>query len=710
MKKLAKILALMLALIMALSCMAFAEEEVDEEAYYSVSSELYEAELGEFAEAYAAAKAAETIPERFALMAVAEAKLMESAVMFPTSSRGGNYAISRVAPRTINSTLWGNDSDRYHNAIVVDSETPLTSDEVAEMRAKWGELRGTGTYEDWVKEYLTGKGYTLTDIYSYAYSGDPNTWDALATSRQSDSRAIVNCYDGLYEYDVENVAQPAMATEYTVSEDGTVYTFKIREGVVWVDSQGRKVADFKADDFVAAMQHMMDAMGGLEYLVGPDGCGIKNADAYMSGETRDFSTVGVKALDDYTLEYTLDQPCSFFTTMLSYNVFAPMSRDYYVSQGGKFGDEYNPEAEDYLYGKDSDHIAYNGPYLVTNATAENTIVFKANDSYWNKDNINIHTINWYYNDGTDALKAYNDMKAGILPSVGLNASALEQARADGWFDLYNYVSSTDATSFMGFMNFNRAIFANFNDESKVVSEQTEDDAARTMAAMQNVHFRRAVCMAIDRGAYNAQTVGEELKLASLINSYTPGTFVSLDEDVTLDMNGTETTFPAGTYYGEIMQAQIDADGVAIKVWDPEQEGGIGASSGFDGWYNPEAAKAELATAIEELAAEGVEISAENPIYLDYPVYTGSETYANRGEAFKQSVENALDKMVIINKTSCETSQDWYYAGYYTDYGYEANYDIYDVSGWGPDYGDPQTYLDTFQSDFAGYMIKCCGIF
>mgnify|MGYP003307512534 CR=1 FL=1 len=60
---------------------------------------------------------------------------------------------------------------------------------------------------------------------------------------------------------------PALAVSYTVSEDGLVYTFKIRPGVKWVDSQGREVADVKADDFVAGMQHMMDAMGGLEYLV-----------------------------------------------------------------------------------------------------------------------------------------------------------------------------------------------------------------------------------------------------------------------------------------------------------------------------------------------------------------------------------------------------------------------------------------------------------
>ena len=383
-----------------------------------------------------------------------------------------------------------------------------------------------------------------------------------------------------------------------------------------------------------------------------------------------------------------------------------MSRDYYTSQGGQFGADYNPEAETYLYGKDPDHIAYNGPYLVTNSTKENTIVFQANENYWNKDHINIHTVNWYFNDGTDALKAYNDFKAGILSSCGLTSSSLEQAKQDGLFDESAYVSQTDATAFMGFFNVNRAAFSNFNDATKAVSAQTVEDAARTKAAMSNLHFRRALLMSLDRGAYEAQSVGEDLKYASLINSYTPGNFVSLESDVTVDINGTPTTFAAGTYYGEIMQAQLDADGVGAKVWDAATE----MSSGFDGWYNPEIAKTELALAVEELAAAGVVVDAEHPIYIDVPTFTGSEIYNNREEALKQSVAAVSDNFIVVNKVDCPTSSDWYYAGYYYNTGYEANFDLCDLSGWGPDYGDPQSYLDTMLPDYAGYMVKALGIF
>lgn len=206
----------------------------------------------------------------------------------------------------------------------------------------------------------------------------------------------MNGLEMLMEYDVEGVQQPALATGYTVSDDGLTYTFTIREGCVWVDSQGRKVADVTADDFVAGFQHMLDAQGGLEFLVSGV---VKNAAEYISGEITDFSEVGVKAVDDYTLEYTLEAPCRYFVTMLGYNPFAPMSREYYTSQGGQFGQDYDPSAETYTYGTSPNNIAYVGPYVVTNFTSENTIVFQANESYWNADNINIHTINWIFNDG-----------------------------------------------------------------------------------------------------------------------------------------------------------------------------------------------------------------------------------------------------------------------------------------------------------------------
>lgn len=680
---------------------AEAEESEMPEGYDETSTELYNEALGDFNDALATAKEAETVDERYALMAVAEGKLMESAMMYPLTSKGGMYAMYRMAPRTRDYTLWGSDQDRYHQYIVTTDF--IKAEDYNEMRAKWDELKGTGTYESWVKEYLAGKGYTLKDSFSIPYASDPVTWDGLATSLAADTNAIINTYDGLMEYDVEGTLQPALAESYEVSDDGLTYTFHLRKDVKWTDSQGREVDTVKADDFVAGMQHMCDAQGGLEYLV--QGV-IKNASQYISGEITDFDEVGVKAVDDYTVEYTLEKPCSYFETMLGYTIFMPMSRSYYQSQGGKFGAEYDSSAADYQYGKDSNSIAYCGPYLVTNATAKNTIVFKLSDSYWNKDNVNIKTLTWLYNDQSDVTKMYTDAKAGTVDYVNLNTSTMETAKSEGLYDQYAVVSDTDATSFMAFYNINRTATANANDGTTAKTTKSDEEIQRTNKAMQNVHFRRAISFAADRGAYNAQQVGEDLKYTSLRNTFTPGYFVSLSKDTTIQINGTDTTFPAGTYYGEIVQKQIDADGVKIKVWDAENK----TSDGFDGWYNPENAVEELNTAIEELAEEGITIDESNPIQIEYPYPSAVEVYTNKANSYKKSVEAAFGGKVVINLVDAVDVDGWYYAGYYVNYGYEENYDVYDVSGWSPDFGDPCSYLDTMLPDYEGYMTKCFGIF
>ncbi len=682
-----------------------AGDDFDVEAYTEKSGEIYNNVLGEFNEYYQKAESAASVSERFANMAIAEAKLLESGVFLPTSSNGGRYAIGRVAPHTITNTLWGNDQYKYYRMIIATEF--ITSEDRTAIKDLFKQKAGTGTFEQSLKDFLAEKGYTLKDDLQWVYTSDPQTWDIMATSQQPDAEPLVNTYDGLMEYDLEGTLQPALAESYTVSDDGLTYTFKIRQGVKWVDSQGREVGEVKADDFVAGMQHMMDAKGGLEYLV--QGI-IKGANEYIGGSTTDFNEVGVKAVDDYTLEYTLEQPTSFFITMFGYNVFAPICRSFYESKGGKFGAEFDSSAADYTYGTSPDNIAYNGPFLITSATEKNSIVFAQNETYWNKDAMNIKSMKFNYNDSSDVTKSYNDLKAGTLDQAGLNSSTLPTSKEEGLFDQYSFVSSTDATTFNLFVNLNRQAFANANDASKVVSSKPEEEKARTNQAVQNVHFRRALCFSVDRAEYNAQANGEDLKLNSLRNSYVPGNFVELAEDVTIDINGTSTTFNAGTKYGVIVQAQLEADGSPIKCYDPTMDEGLGSSDGFDGWYNPDAAAAEIATAVEELKAEGLEISPDAPIHIELPYPINAEVYVNRANVIKQSIEAALGGNVVIDLLECADTNEWSYAAFYGAYGYEMNFDIGDLSGWGPDYGDPATYLNTMLPDYAGYMVKCIGLF
>ncbi len=670
--------------------------------YDDRSQAIYDHALGDYHEAYQAAVAETDVATRYALMAVAEGKLLASAVMLPMTAGGGNYAISRVAPYTGPHALWGNDADRLHSLIV--TKEPITAAHVAQMKQKWAQLKGTGEYEDWVEDFLKEQGYALQNSYRMAYSTDPKTWDALATSRAADAEAIVNTYDGLYEYDCEGTLRPALAQRHEVTQnaDGTVcYTFYLRDGVKWVDSQGRAVAELTADDFVAGFQHMMDAAGGLEYLV--EGL-IVGAAEYITGQTTDMSKVGVKAVDDHTLTYTLTEDQPYFMTMLGYGVFAPMSRAYYQSKGGRFGTDFDDSDPSYTYGSSPDTIAYCGPYLVSNATAENTIVFTANPSYWDAEDVSLRTVTWRFNDGKDALKAYQDTLSGTIDGTGLNPSSVEKAKTDGNFDRYAYVSIPNATTYFAFYNLDRQAMSNFNDGGAASPKDVAQNM-RSKLALRNVHFRRALSFAVDRAAYNAQTAGEALKAVSLRNSFIPGNFVSLPAEATITINGAQKTYPAGTYYGQILQDQLTADGLHIQVWDEKAEHGAGSSDGYDGWYDPETARQELALAKKELGP-----SADAPIWLDLPYFSGSDAQTNRANAYKQSVERNLGGAVRIRLVPCGDINEAYYAGYFISMGTEANYDVYDLSGWGPDYGDPQTYLSTLLPGYEGYMTRMLGIF
>ena len=675
---------------------------------------IYNYNLGEFYEYYQAAKAElDDLDVRAALMAVAEAKLMESGVFGPCYGDGGSFAISRVVPRSGTTALWGLDENKFYTYLVCNEL--IKSEDRDALIALWSEAADAAEWDAAAKAFLEEKGYTLNDTYNYETSYLMNTWDVIATSEQSNSYFIASTYTGLMEYDTKNILQPAMAESYEVSDDGLTYTFHIRKGVNWVDQQGRVIGEVTADDWVASMQHLADNNDELGYLMSADGgCGIKNYDAYINGEA-EWADVGVKAEDDYTLVYTLEARFPAFVTMLGYGCFAPLNRSFYKAQGGTFG----AEGDEYTagnYGTGPSTIAYCGAYLVSNYTEENVTSYVPNPEYWNPDAVNTHYINFYYNDGSETTRAYTDTKDNVSAACALNASALVLAKeeipegeGETYFDLYSYTTTNSATHYTTWMNINRNTWTLASDTTAGVSAQTPEDAVRTRAAMNNQNFRLALNFAFDRGAFNATGVGEELKYARLKNSYTPGTFLVMSKDVTIDINGTPTTFPAGTFYGAIEQAQLDADGFKVKVWDPTADGGAGSGDGFDGWFDPEQAAAYMETAIAELAAAGVEVSAENPILIDVPVYTASESITNRHNAYKQSIENNLNGCVIVNLVEYADAKSYQSAYYYTADGKETNYDVAPgMSGWGPDYGDAQSYLDTIQP--YGYMAKCIGLY
>ena len=748
MKKFTKLMAMLLVLTMMLSLVACAGNEkpaettapattepapteeatepadvyagpdwaaIDAMDYDEASDALYEWNLGEFYAVYQDAKSEiADLDLRLAKMAIAEAKLMESGVFIPVYGDGGAYAMNRAVPRTVTTTSWGLDEYRWYTALVTNEL--ITSEDRDALTGLWGESADADSWFAAAKAFLADHGYTLTDTWNVANGYEIATWDCIASSYTSDAYFIAPTYSPLLEYDAKNVQQPALAESVDVNDDGTVYTFHLRQGVKWVDQQGREIGEVTADDWVASMAHLIDNTDALGYLMTQsDGCGIKNFDAYLNGEVTDFAEIGVKAIDDYTLEYTLEAPFPAFLSMMGYGCFAPLNRAFYKAQGGTFsvdGEEYTSGN----YGTSPANIAYCGAYLVKNFTEKNVTSYVANPSYWNAEAVNTPNINFYFNDGSDPLRTYNEAKEGTIAGCPFNSSALVLAKEEKpegadktYFDLYSYTTTNSATTYCGWVNVHRGTWANYNDNTVGVSTQTEEEQVRTRSALNNQNFRLAMAMAFDRGAFNSTIVGEELKYASLKNSYVTGTFGKTAGEVTVDINGTATTFPAGTYFGVIEQAQLDADGVPLKVWDPEADGGAGSGDGFDGWFNADAAAAYLDKAVAELAQIGVEVSAEKPIHIDVPYGAYSESVTNRMNAYKQSIEKYTGGKVVVDLVSFPDSSSFSYAYYRTSNGAEANYDITPgTSGWGPDYGDAQSFLDTIQP--YGYMTKNIGLY
>lgn len=690
-------------------------ENFDAANYGPESDEVYDLILGDFYALYQEALAEVDPSARMGKMAVAEAKFLEAGLGVPMQNNTGGSGISKVIPRSVPTVTWGFDQTYrgYKNLLVV-NERPLTPDERAEATSLWSSKVGTGEAWQALVDWATEKELTLNDNITLTYSTTPQTWDMLGTAQAASGEVISPTWDGLLTYDNENIQQPGLAESYEVSEDGLTYTFHIRKGVKWVTSQGTEVGEVKADDWVAGLQHACDTKAGLADLIYGT---VKNLQQYGTGEISDFSQVGVKALDDYTLEYTMETNAPWFLTLTGYSALAPLSRDYYTSQGGKFGAEFDSADSGYLYGTDPEHIAYCGPYLISNYTYQNTISYAANPAYWDAENVHNKTITRRYTDGTDPLFGWNNFLDGTFYSVTVSSAVRPLAEQQvsevdpekNYVEAYSYSSHEGTTSIMNWTNVNRYAHSNlYNDASAMVSKKTVTDAQRTKAAMRNQNFRMALALSYDRFAYMSVIYGEENAYGQMTNSYVPGNFVTATKEFTVDIAGTATTFPAGTQYGEVLQAAITADGYPMKVWDPTGADGAGSSFSFDGWYNPEAAGEYLAKAVEELAAEGIEISAENPIYLDMPYDDFDTTGSAAQNAVKQSYDAAFGGMVIVNlvaKGDSDTGSD---AAYNPTAGYMMNYDLGGLTGWGPDYGDAQTYLDTVIPN--GYECIAWGIY
>lgn len=505
-----------------------------------------------------------------------------------------------------------------------------------------------------IKEQLP-EGAELTHDFKSTYANDPLTLDYLQSNRSTTSEHVVNFVDPLYETDQYGNYTPALAKDYQVSEDGLTWTYTLREGVQWVDVDGNDYAEVKAQDFVTGLKHAADVDSEALPIVSGT---IKNLRKYMDGEIKDFAEVGVKAVDDHTLQYTLEKPEPYFNTKTTYGILYPVNEEFLKSKGKDFG------------ALQPDSILYCGPYRLANLTAKSAIEYVKNDRYWDKDNVHIDTVTLTYNDGSDLesfFRMFND-DALVAFTVFPNLPIFDQVKQQ-YADAIT-VKPAGPGSYYGQFNFNRQAY---QATLKKNDKQKED----TRKAILNRDFRQAFLFGFNRKAYMAQQVGDEYANGRLRNTIVPPNFVMVGDKE----------------YGDILQSQL-------QELDPEHFGDVKLADGQDGYYNADKAKKIFAEAKQALAADGVDF----PIHIDLPIQEQDDIQVNWGKSMKQTIEASLGKENVVLDLNL-LNQDKYNAATYNATSPDAvDYDITTASGWTPDFRDPSTYLSIAKPDHGDMLV------
>ncbi len=516
---------------------------------------------------------------------------------------------------------------------------------------------------------IAGAAAPKSKDYVTYYGTDPRSFNYLNDSRAVNSQHVVNFVDGLIEHDRYGILRPALAESWTTNENFTVWTFNIRKGVKWVTGDLEVYGEVKAKDWVDAMKYMLDNKSQLNYLY--EGF-VKNSAEYAKGKVTDFAQVGVKAKSDYVLEYTMDKPVPFFDTLLTYNAYYPINGEFVAAKGKDWG---KPE---------KNGILYNGGYVLSNFTSKSVIEYDVNPYYWDKANLTIQKVKMVYYDGKDPDSLFNNFDNGTYVSapVYTDNEALF-ARAQAKYKDYIYRSKQDSTTFMYTFNFDRNIWNSPADPTKGKSPKSDKAKEDTKTAILNRNFRKAIFFGIDRPAILAQRNGEVNKFANLRNTWTA-------PDLGIDKAGKDYV----KYVEDAMKARNPADFPASFKVDDAQ----------DPYYNPTKAKAYMAKAKAELTSKGVKF----PIELD----TATDVSNTKGYKMDQSLKAGLESIFGVDTLKInivEMDSDTAEAStYFAETGAQSNFDIGNYTGWGPDYGDPYTFLQTLEP-VVGAMLQFLGL-
>lgn len=548
-------------------------------------------------------------------------------------------------------------------------------------------------------------GMTMTDAmkdsedYRLVYTAHYETLNYLESQSAGDNEYTANMVDGLVEVNKFNQIVPALATGWSsaIVDGKEVWTFDIREGVYWQENDTLlPVAEVVAQDWVTSAQYILEPGynselisllttfidGGQNYY-----CSKQALIATESSEEApqcttnedytynvDFAAVGVKATSKYTLEYTLIEPAPYFITVLTYNAYYPVNVDYLLSVGEEFG-------------SDSTKILINGPYSMSADVKDIKIDLTRNPYYWDAGHVYAEAIEFVFAGGDlgtdyyrklyeageiDGFRIMKDDISGMAYYVygenneGTDANPVRpEAVVRGTVSPYTYhnIWNYDRDSYVG------------------NPDRTEAENTATKAAILNADFRLGFTFGSERAKWNSIWTPDNPN-QWMRNTYSP-------RELAADSKGRD--------YVEYVYDVI----AEMENLDRELVGEMYAD-GNDALYQPERAMEHFVAAKATLIAEGL-TEADFPIQVE--INTSDYKAADRiphYEAFVESFNAQFGEYAIYTLTHPANSDE------NKEYQSTAkSYDMYDAMGWGPDYQDPKTYLNTYAIN--GDMISYAGL-
>ena len=502
-----------------------------------------------------------------------------------------------------------------------------------------------------------GQSGSDTKTYSSTFSGNPTTFNYLLDYYADNTSIITNLVDGLLENDNHGNLVPSLAEDWSVSSDGLTYTYKLRKDAKWFTADGEEYAPVKAQDFVTGIKYAVDNKSQAIDLIQNS---IKGLNDYITGVDSDFSKVGVKAIDDQTVEYTLARPEPYWNSKTTNSILFPVNEEFLNSKGKDFG-TLSPNS-----------ILYSGPYLLKDFTSKSSIEYVKNPHYYDHDKVSIEHVKLAYFDGSDQELTIRNFESGAYSIAGVYPNSSNFAKTKEKYKDNIVYSLQDKTSWYFNFNVNRKAY---NHTSKTTDEQKKS----TESAVLNKNFRQAVNFALDRTAYSAQSNGEEAASKTLRNTLVPPTFVQVGDKT----------------FGEVVASKLVNYGTE---WS-----GINLADAQDAYFNKEKAQAKFAEAKKELTSQGVAF----PIHLDVAVDQTSKNAVTGMNSVKQTLESVLGADNIVIDVQQLSTDDFNNVAFLAPTAADRDYDL-NFDGWVGDYQDPSTYLNPFNAE-DGFYLKIFGL-